>query len=67
MQYLEFEFDTEEELREVVDRLWEGMGVTGEISIRPVGKKWRLDVVSEKDLRDSTLEKFREYRIESGD
>ncbi len=68
MQYLEFEFDTEKELRETVKKLWNGYNVTGEMAIRKTKDgRWRLEVVSEKDLRESTLEKFARWRIESGD
>lgn len=65
MQYLTFEFESEKELRETMKKLWEHYGVTGEVNMRPVtGGRWRLDVISEKELRDSTLEKFSQLRVE---
>ncbi len=65
MQHLVFEFPTEKEMRDTVNKLWDGHGVSGEMQIRPQKDgKWRLEVYSEKDLRDSTLEKFATYRIE---
>lgn len=68
MQNLDFEFDSEKELRDVVKKLWDGLGVSGEMAIRPLGNgRWRLELHSEKELRDSTLEKFAPYRVEAGD
>lgn len=65
MQHLIFEFPTEKECRETVAKLWEGHNVSGEMAYRPVGGKWRLEVYSEKEMRDSTLEKFAAYRTET--
>jgi hypothetical protein len=68
MQYLIFEFASEAEMREVAKKLWDGHGITGEMHMHPVvGGKWRLEIASEKELRDSTLEKFAQYRVEAGD
>lgn len=65
MQYLSFEFDHEKDMRETIKKLWEAHGVTGEVAVRPLANnRWRMDVTSEKDLRDSTLEKFNTYRVE---
>lgn len=65
MQHLVFEFPSEKEMRETVQKLWDGHSVTGEMAIRPVKDgKWRLEVYSEKDLRDSTLDKFSTHRVE---
>lgn len=68
MQNLAFEFDSEMELRDMVNKLWEGLGVTGEMAIRPLnGGRWRLELMSENAMRDSTLETFANYRVEAGD
>lgn len=68
MQFLTFEFESEKDLRETVKKLWEQYGVSGELAIRPLsGDRWRLEITSEKDLRDSTLEKFAQFRTENGD
>lgn len=68
MQYLTFEFDTKEKLQEVVTKLWDHYGVTGEMQMTPIAPdKWRLEIASEKDLRENTLEKFAEFRVEAGD
>lgn len=68
MQYLTFEFDNEQDLEQVIRRLWDQMGVTGELASRPLaGGRWRLEVQSEKDLRESTLEKLKQWRVEVGD
>jgi hypothetical protein len=68
MQYMAFEFDDEKEMREIVKKLWEGYGVSGEVAIRPTsGGRWRVEITSEKELRDSTLEKFEKYKIDAGD
>ncbi|MGE5673807.1 MAG: hypothetical protein ACM3XM_07960 [Mycobacterium leprae] len=66
MQYLEFEFETEKELRDTVKKLWDGLNVSGEMVVRPMANgRWRLEVIAEKELRDSTLEKFSSFRIQA--
>ena len=58
------EFENEKDLREVARKLWDGLGVTGEMGIKPVGGgRWRLEVISEKEVRDSTLEKLKGTRV----
>ena len=37
METLTFEFETEKELRDTVKKLWDNIGVTGEMVIRPLG------------------------------
>lgn len=66
MQHLVFEFTNPKECRDVAKKLMEQYGVTGEIHFQPLPQgRWRLQVHSEKDLRESTLEKFAQYRAEA--
>jgi len=66
MHHMIFEFPSEKELRDTVHKLWETHGVSGEMQIRPLKDgKWRMEVYSEKELRDSTLEKFAAFMIEA--
>jgi hypothetical protein len=59
-------FDTEEALRQGARRLVSKFGVTGEIEMKPLaGGKWLLEVSSEKDLRDTTLEKLEGHRVDA--
>ncbi|MCG0239876.1 MAG: hypothetical protein L6E13_12015 [Firmicutes bacterium] len=68
MQYLTFEFESEKELRDVMKKLRDHYGVTGELHVRKVAEgRWRLQVHSEKELRESTLEKFSKWRVELAD
>ncbi|HWI53425.1 MAG TPA: hypothetical protein VNT01_14885 [Symbiobacteriaceae bacterium] len=68
MQYLAFEFESEKDMRETVKKLWDVHNVSGELSIRPIANsRWRVDVISEKELRETTLEKFAQWRVEAGD
>lgn len=68
MKVLAFEFESEKELRDTVKKLWESLGVTGELAVRPLADgRWRLEINSEKEIRDATLEKFAQYRVEAGD
>ncbi len=68
MQQMVFEADSKEQLQELADKLWNQHGVSGEMSIRPLaGNRWRLEVMPEKDVRDSVLEKFAQFRVEAGD
>lgn len=67
MQSFAFEFENEADLREVAKKLVEDLDVTGEINIKPQGDgRWRMEVSSERELRESTLEKLKGYRRESG-
>lgn len=68
MQHLIFEFATDREMKETVKILWEQHNVSGEMSIRPItGGRWRVEINSEKDIRESSLEKFTAYMVEAGD
>lgn len=65
MQSFVLEFDSENDLREAAKKLWEGLKVTGEMGVKPLGNgRWRLEVNSEKEIRESSLEKFKDYRVE---
>lgn len=67
MQSFAFEFDNESDLRETARKLMEDLDVTGEINIKPLGGgRWRMDVSSERELRESTLEKLKGYRRDGG-
>ena len=67
MQQVILDFDTEQDLREAAKKLWDGYKVTGEMAIRPLGNgRWRLELSSEKELRDSTLEKLNGKRLDAG-
>lgn len=67
MQTLTWEFDSQDELRAAAHKLWDEMKVTGEMSIRPIGDgRWRLELHSEKDVRESALEKIPGKRITVG-
>ncbi len=54
-----YEFETEEEMRLVADQLWNKHGITGEFEMyqSPNGK-FRLQIYSEKQIRDGVLEKI---------
>lgn len=65
MQSFVLEFDNEKDLREATKKLWEGLKVTGEMGVKPLGNgRWRLEVNSEKEIREASLEKFKDYRVE---
>lgn len=68
MQHLVFEFDSEKDLREISAKLWDQNGISGEMAMRPLsGGRWRLELWTEKDVRENTLEKYTPYRVEAGD
>lgn len=59
MQIISLEFDNEKDLREATHRLWDDLKTSGEMQIKPIGSgRWRVDLHSEKDLRESTIEKL---------
>jgi hypothetical protein len=61
-----FEFETEEEMHKVAELLWKKHGVTGELEMYPASSgRFRLHVHSEKQIRDSVLEKLPGKRIQA--
>ncbi len=67
MQVISLEFDSETDMQEATRKLWDEMKVTGEMQIKPTGiSRWRVDLNSEKDLRESTLEKLPGRRVNLG-
>ncbi len=63
MHSFAFEFENEADLRETAKKLMDDLDVTGEINIKPLGEgRWRMEVNSERELRESTLEKLKGYR-----
>ena len=58
MQSIVLEFDNRRALDEAIAHVWDRLAVTGELSTQrlPEGR-FRLEIVSEKPLRGSTLEK----------
>jgi len=66
MQSFSMLFKSEKDLRQSTSRLLKKHGVTGEIEIKPLaGGEWLLQVFSEKNLRESTIENLAGKRIEA--
>ncbi len=66
MQSFAMVFETEDELRQGTRRLIGKYGVTGEIEMRRLREgKWLLRVSSEKDVRETTLEKLCGTRVDA--
>ncbi|NLJ80991.1 MAG: hypothetical protein GX335_08205 [Firmicutes bacterium] len=66
MYSIAFEFETEEEMKQVAEELWEKHRITGELEMFPtVQGKFRLHVYSEKTIKDSILEKIPGKRIQA--
>lgn len=61
------EFPDEESARRAARKLWDKLEITGEIDISPVdgGSKWRLDVHSEKVVRENTIEALGGTRVKA--
>jgi hypothetical protein len=65
MTTVTYEFDNEADLRDALAHLWDRLGISGEVSVRPLPEgAFRLEIVAEKALRPATLEKLRGRRIE---
>lgn len=58
MQHFSITVDTKEQLDDVKSRLWDKMGVRGELQIRQLDGKYRVDVISERDIPPGQLEKL---------
>lgn len=53
------EFEDREKLETAVRKLRDQLGVTGELAIKPLENgRWRLTVTSEKNLRETSLERL---------
>lgn len=66
IQSFGLEFDSEDEMLAAVNRLWNQNKMTGEIEMLPLGNgAWRLNVHSEKQLRESLLESLPGKRVKA--
>ena len=65
MNTIALEFETEQEMQEVADKLWNKHGITGEFAMfqTPSGT-FRLHIYSEKAIKDSLLEKLPGKRVQ---
>ena len=65
MNTIALEFETEQEMQEVADKLWNKHGITGEFEMfqTPSGT-FRLHIYSEKAIKDSLLEKLPGKRVQ---
>lgn len=60
------EFADEKTLRKAVDKLWDKHEISGELEIQPLDEgKWRLQVHSEKQVRESTIESLGGTRVKA--
>lgn len=67
MQKYTFDFASKDEMTEVAKRLWDQLKVSGEMSANALpGGHWRLELNSEKEIREAALEKFKPWRVEPG-
>lgn len=59
MYSIAYEFETEKEMKLVAEQLWNKHGITGEFEMYQTGNgRFRLQVYSEKQIKDSVLEKL---------
>ncbi|HEY3315179.1 MAG TPA: hypothetical protein VGL40_07900 [Bacillota bacterium] len=59
MRSFALEFEKESDVREEYQRLTQKMGLTGEFGIKPTGGKWRLEVITERELGESAMAKLK--------
>ncbi len=66
IQSIALEFDSYAEMEKAAALLWNKYDVTGELELMPVSEeRFRLTIHSEKQLRDSTLEKLPGKRVQA--
>ncbi|MCL5116366.1 MAG: hypothetical protein M1272_04365 [Firmicutes bacterium] len=58
MQKFSLLLDSEDQAREVMELLWNSWGVRGEMELVPLEDRFKLDVITEKDLTNQQLEKL---------
>lgn len=60
------EFPDEPSMRSAVNKLWDKLEITGEIDVsRYEDGRWRVDVHSEKTVRDNTIEALGGTRVKA--
>lgn len=65
MIWFALEYDSRDDVKEAVRTLLQRHNVTGELALKKAENgKWVLSVSSEKNLRDSTIEKLNGQRVE---
>jgi len=57
------EYDDRKSAREDLDHLWSGVGLSGEVVLRPKGSRWYLEIVSEVEIPPNELDKLRGKRL----
>ncbi len=56
MQSIGFEFETEADMLKTAKKLWTKHGISGELEmVATANKKFRLNIYSEKNIRESVL------------
>lgn len=66
MYSIAFEFETRQEMEQVAKQLWDKQGITGELEMYPTSSgRYRLVICSEKQVRESVLEKLPGKRIQA--
>lgn len=58
MQYFGLIVDSAQDVEAAVDRLWNQWRVRGEIQVRRLDGKFKIDVIAERDLSAAQLEKL---------
>lgn len=65
MYSIALEFETEEQMQNVAQQLWNKHGVTGEFEMFQTKEgPFRLHIFSEKQIRDSIIEKLPAKRVQ---
>ncbi len=66
IQSIALEFDARDDMEKTASLLWNKYDVTGELEMMPLEDgRFRLTIHSEKQLRDSTLEKLPGKRVQA--
>lgn len=66
MYSVAFEFESEQEMQQVADQLWKKHAITGELEMYPTSSgRFRLHVYSEKQIKDSVLEKLPGKKVQA--
>ena len=58
MQHFSVVVDNEGQVNEAIARIWDKLQVRGELTVRPLDGKCKIEVISERDLTTAQLEKL---------
>ncbi|MCL6561885.1 MAG: hypothetical protein K6U87_02635 [Firmicutes bacterium] len=58
MQQFSFIVEDLETAKDLVRRLWDEVGVRGEVALVPIGDAYKIDVIAEREVPETVLDQL---------